>query len=184
MYRSDATVMMDLQAGNHDDVIKWKHFPRYWPFVRGIHRSPVNSPHKGRWRGALILSSICALNKQLYEQSWGWWFETPPRSLWWYCNEWIIYILPGNLNECFLDSGASIIINVNTNGLLGDVISIYSDISIYIPLIQKEAGGGVDTHGYGKWSISRRKMKIIYSYQHTICININLRVIKSKVLTL
>ena len=26
---------------NHDDVIKWKYFPRYWPFVRGIHRSPV-----------------------------------------------------------------------------------------------------------------------------------------------
>ena len=37
----------------HDDVIKWKHFPRYWPFVRGIHRSAVNSPHKGQWRGAL-----------------------------------------------------------------------------------------------------------------------------------
>ena len=35
----------------HDDVIKWRHFPRYWPFVRGIHRSPVNSPHKGQWRG-------------------------------------------------------------------------------------------------------------------------------------
>ena len=30
------------------DVIKWNHFPRYWPFVRGIHRSPVNSPHKGQ----------------------------------------------------------------------------------------------------------------------------------------
>ena len=30
----------------HDDVIKWKHFPRYWPFVRGIHRSPGNSPHR------------------------------------------------------------------------------------------------------------------------------------------
>ena len=30
----------------HDDVIKWKHFPRYWPFVQGIHRSTVNSPHK------------------------------------------------------------------------------------------------------------------------------------------
>ena len=37
----------------HDDFIKSKHFPRYWPFVRGIHRSPVNSPHKGQWRGAL-----------------------------------------------------------------------------------------------------------------------------------
>ena len=44
----------------HDDVIKWKHFPRYWPFVRGIHRSSVNSPHKGQWRGALTFSLISA----------------------------------------------------------------------------------------------------------------------------
>ena len=31
----------------HEDVIKWKHFPRYWPFVRGIHRSgefPAQKP--------------------------------------------------------------------------------------------------------------------------------------------
>ena len=33
----------------HDNVIKKKHFPRYWPFVRGSHWSPVNSPHKGQW---------------------------------------------------------------------------------------------------------------------------------------
>ena len=40
----------------HDDVIEWKHFSRYWPFVWGIHRSVtgVNSPHKGQWRGALM----------------------------------------------------------------------------------------------------------------------------------
>ena len=43
----------------HDDVINWKHFPRYWPFVRGIHRFPVNSLHKGQWRGALMFSLIC-----------------------------------------------------------------------------------------------------------------------------
>ena len=42
----------------HDDVIKWKHFPRYWPFVGGIHRSPVTAPHKGQWRGVLIFSYI------------------------------------------------------------------------------------------------------------------------------
>ena len=36
----------------HDDVIEWKHFPRYWPFVQGIH--------KGQWRGALVFSLICA----------------------------------------------------------------------------------------------------------------------------
>ena len=45
---------------SHDDVIKWKHFPRYWPFVPGIHRSPVNSPHKGQCRGAVMFSLICA----------------------------------------------------------------------------------------------------------------------------
>ena len=48
-----------LMAPEHDDVIKWKHFPRYWPFVRGIHWSPVNSPHKGEWRSALVFSLIC-----------------------------------------------------------------------------------------------------------------------------
>ena len=43
----------------HDEVIKWKHFPRYWPFVRGIHRCPGNSQHKSQWRGALMFSLIC-----------------------------------------------------------------------------------------------------------------------------
>ena len=41
----------------------WRHqmeiFPRYWQFVRGIHRSPANSPHKGQWRGPLMFSLIC-----------------------------------------------------------------------------------------------------------------------------
>ena len=46
-------------AKNHktfhdDDVTKWQHFPRYWSFVRRNHRSPVDSPHKGQWRGALM----------------------------------------------------------------------------------------------------------------------------------
>ena len=72
---------------NHDDVIKWKHFPRYWPFVRGIHRSPVNSTHKGQWRGALMfLFFYLRLNKRLSKQSRGWWFETPSRLLWLQCN--------------------------------------------------------------------------------------------------
>ena len=59
---ADGDVAMVTVVGTlmHDDVIKWKHFPRYWPFVRGIHRSPVNSPHKGQWRGALMFSCICA----------------------------------------------------------------------------------------------------------------------------
>ena len=44
----------------HDDVIKWKHFPRDRAFVHRIHRLPVNSPHKGQWRVSLTFSLICA----------------------------------------------------------------------------------------------------------------------------
>ena len=48
----------------------WKHFPRYWPFVRGIHRSPVDSHHKGQWHGALMFSLIYAATpKQTVEQT-------------------------------------------------------------------------------------------------------------------
>ena len=53
--------MNDIKMpSTNDDVIKWKYYPRYWPFVLGIHWSPVNSPHKGQWRGALMFSLICA----------------------------------------------------------------------------------------------------------------------------
>ena len=63
----------------HYDVIKWKHFPRYWPFARGIHRSqrPV-------MRSFDVVFDLC-LNKCLSKQSWGWWFETPSCPLWRHC---------------------------------------------------------------------------------------------------
>ena len=35
---------------------------------------PVNSPHKGQWRGALMFSLICRLSKQ----PWGWWLSGVP----------------------------------------------------------------------------------------------------------
>ena len=69
------------QLGAHDDVIKWKHFPRYWPFVRGIHRSPSQKPVTLNFDVFFYLR----LNKRLSKQSWGWWFETPSRSLWRKC---------------------------------------------------------------------------------------------------
>ena len=68
----------------------WRHqmeiFSALLALCVGVHRSPVNSPHKGQWRGALMFSLICALNKRLSKQSWDWWFETPSRSLWRHCN--------------------------------------------------------------------------------------------------
>ena len=43
----------------HDDVIKWKDFPRYWPFVPRIHWSLMNFLHKEQWCRALMFSLIC-----------------------------------------------------------------------------------------------------------------------------
>ena len=74
----------------HDDVIEWKHFPRYWPFVREIHRSPVNSPHKGMWHRALMFSLIYAWTNG--KQSIHRWFETSSRSLWRHCNAYTNWI--------------------------------------------------------------------------------------------
>ena len=42
--RAMRTLWSATSSSPHDGVIKWKHFSRYWPFVRGIHWSPVNSP--------------------------------------------------------------------------------------------------------------------------------------------
>ena len=69
----------------------WRHqmdkFSALLALCAGIHRSPVNSPHKGQWRGALIFSLICGLNKRLSEQSWGWWFKMTSCSLWRHCKD-------------------------------------------------------------------------------------------------
>ena len=69
---------------NHDGIIKRKLFPRYWPFVRGIHRPPVNSPPSLRsvTRSFDVFFDLC-LNKLLSKKSWGWWFETPSSSFPW-----------------------------------------------------------------------------------------------------
>ena len=57
--RSDRYIFCTWHDSSRDDVIKWKYFPRYWSFLRWIHRSLVNSPHKGKWRGALMFSLFC-----------------------------------------------------------------------------------------------------------------------------
>ena len=58
---------MEHSPWNFDLLIsftRWRHqmetLPRYWPFVRGIHRFPVNYPHKGQWGGARNFSLVCA----------------------------------------------------------------------------------------------------------------------------
>ena len=84
----------------HDDVIKWKHFPRYWPFVRGIHRLvkdatcliwltanseeqvPMRKCGKKASNAELWFFFELPLTGRLSKQWWGWWFETPSCPLW------------------------------------------------------------------------------------------------------
>ena len=60
--KNEIVISMEITTESphiHDEV-KWKHRPRHWPFVRGIHRSQENSPHKGQLRVAMMFSLICA----------------------------------------------------------------------------------------------------------------------------
>ena len=70
----------------HDDVIKWKHFPRNWPFVRGIHRSRW-IPRTSASDAELWCFFDLLLNKWLSKQPWGWRFQMPSWSLWRQCND-------------------------------------------------------------------------------------------------
>ena len=50
--------------------------------------SPVTGEYPSQWpvTQSLDISFDLHLNKRLSKQSWGWWFETPSRSLWRHCN--------------------------------------------------------------------------------------------------
>ena len=67
----------------HDDVIKWKHFPRNWPFVCAGN-SPVNGEFPAQRPVTRNFDVFFNLrrNKWLSVKWWGWWFETPSRLLW------------------------------------------------------------------------------------------------------
>ena len=86
IWERQATPWQSLASTVHEDVIKGKYFPRYWPFVRGIHRSQVNFSHKGQWLGALMFSLICAWTNGWVKQWKCRLFETSSCSLWRHCN--------------------------------------------------------------------------------------------------
>ena len=54
--------------GDHDDVIKWKHFLCYWPFVGGIYQWLVNSPAQKPVTRSFDVFSDLRLNKGLSKQ--------------------------------------------------------------------------------------------------------------------
>ena len=76
----------------NSDILWWRHqmetFSALLTFLRGIHRSAVNSPHKGQWRGALMFSLICAWING--------WLSSP---LWRHCNVFTAIIVQWRVHD-------------------------------------------------------------------------------------
>ena len=63
----------------HDDIIKWKHFPRYWPLYGGFIGHRLISTQRPVTRNFDVFFDLRP-NKRLSKQWWCWWFETPSGS--------------------------------------------------------------------------------------------------------
>ena len=76
-------IEINMPSFFHDDVIKWKHFPRHWTLCGEFTGEfPSQRPVT---RNFDVFFDLCLI-KHLRTQSRGWWFETPLRSLWRQCN--------------------------------------------------------------------------------------------------
>ena len=71
----------------HDDVIKWKHFPRYWTLCEEFISVTSEFPAQRPVTRSFDVFFDLRLNKRLSKQSRCWWFEMPLRPLWRHCNE-------------------------------------------------------------------------------------------------
>ena len=72
-------ILQGYSSAGQDNVIKWKQFPRHWPFVRVIHRwirrtNPVTR--------SFDVFFYRRPNVPLSQQRWGWWFDTSLCPLW------------------------------------------------------------------------------------------------------
>ena len=121
----------------HDDVIKWKHFPRNWPFVQG--NSPVTSefPAQRPVTQSFDVFFDLHLNKRLSKQSRGWWFETPSCPLWHH----YITVMLCHLSNHFLKQFWLIVIQTIRNEArwYQNQNSTFSFRKMHLLLIQKNA---------------------------------------------
>ena len=54
------------QGAGHENLMAWKHLTHNWPFLRGIYRSMVNSPHKRSVVICFLKIKSCNLNDVRY----------------------------------------------------------------------------------------------------------------------
>ena len=71
--------------GSHDDVIKMEKCSALLALCAGNSPAPGEIPAQRPVTRSFDVFFELRLNKPLNKQSWGWWFETRPRSLWRHC---------------------------------------------------------------------------------------------------
>ena len=91
----------------------WHHqmeaFSALLAFVWGIHRSPVNFPHKGQWRGTLVFSLICA-----------------------WTNDWVNNRKAGDLRRHHAHYDVTVMAHVSSTGKLHDSLSSVWPLSLHV----------------------------------------------------
>ena len=91
----------------------WHHqmeaFSALLAFVCGIHRSPVNFPHKGQWRVTLVFSLICA-----------------------WTNDWVNNREAGDLRRHHAHYDVTVMAHVSSTGKLHDSFSSVWPLSLYV----------------------------------------------------
>ena len=86
---------------DHDDVIKWNHFRVTGPLC-GDLTGPGEFPAQRPVTRSFDVFFDLRLNKRMSKQSWGWWFETLPWSLWRQCNVLICWLCPSLLDDAWV----------------------------------------------------------------------------------
>ena len=90
-YKIKSGLMLDISYPSEWHITRWRHQMETFSALLAICAG--NSPVHGKFPAQRPVTQSFDVNfdmhpnKRLNKQSWGWWFETPSRSLWRYCNE-------------------------------------------------------------------------------------------------
>ena len=139
----------------HDDVIKWKHFPRDWPFVR-----------TGEFPAQRLVTRSFGVffdmrpNKRLSKESRGWWFEPASRPLWRHSNVVVVceqlFFFKSKIHNqsCMLLAHTEAILHPSLfrDSHYKDIDSYYKDKTVMRPSYLFNGNTFADKMAYSNWN--------------------------------
>ena len=114
-----------------NDVMTWKHFPQEWPFVRGIHRWPIDSQTISGENAGFDVFSVVSPNKVLNTQLRCRWFDT-------LCDVTVIslvYVMPVRTYACPPSLHTQRTMRVDSINVWVQILSIFLSQFVYIGVV-------------------------------------------------